>query len=961
MLKPTRVRVIHKTFLNITLLVAMLAATSALQAQGLRRNALPREAREAFDIALDQPIPVSPAVRTGEFANGLRYYIRENGEPGNRAELRLVVDVGSVLEEDNQLGLAHFLEHMAFNGTENFAKQALIDFMKSIGMRMGPEINATTSFDETIYMLQVPTSQPQYLKTAFQILDDWATGLTLDPAEIESERGVVIEEWRLGQGAQTRVRDKQIPVLLKDSRYAQRLPIGTLESLQNFNPDELRRFYQDWYRPELMAVIAVGSFDADDVEKLVRAHFESIPASVNPKERTRYAVPAHDNTLFSIATDPEVPTTQIIVFNKGPAFNDWTAGGYRQRLVEQLYDAMLSTRLGELARQSNPPFLGAGSTQVPMVRALSTHAMLAGVAESGTNRGLEALFAESERVAQFGFTEAELERMKTLMLRGSEQQYANRESRPSASHAAELIRAYLTNESVPGTEYETALYMRFIPEITLAEVNQVGAQYNSSANRVIAVVAPEKAGLAPPTEAELSAVIASSATTALTALEDNTSDAPLLAEIPQGSPVTDTRMLDGDLIEWTLANGIKVILKQTDFREDEIVFAGFSPGGTSLASDEDYIPASTATAIIAGGGLGEFNGIDLQRKLTGKLVSVFPYINEFEEGVRGNGSPADLETLMQLIYLRMTNSRADAEFFDVFKTQSRAGLQNRTATPQIGLEDTFLRLLFQDHPRRQPPTLEMLDQTDLDKSFTFYKDRLGDASGFTFIFVGNLDLAVMQPLVETYIGGLPTTGRAETWKDLGIRNPTGVVEETVRRGLEPQSSTRIAFTGSFDINNLNERTRLSLTAELLQTRLGNVMRERLGGTYGVQVSRQMLWQPVPAYNIVINFGSDPGRAEELTAVLLAELETLKQSGPTATELSDTRQALLRTYETGLEQNNFWLSQLSLAWSTGVNPGASDILQYPATVEAVTLDSVRDAFGQYFNNDNRIRVTLLPQE
>jgi zinc protease len=958
MLKASAFPVAIRTLLvHASALAALLAFAGELQAQAPSRRSLPRE---AFDIALDQPLPTSPELRTGKLDNGLTYYIRENAEPGNRAELRLVVDVGSVLEDDSQLGLAHFLEHMAFNGTENFAKQELIDFTKSIGMRMGPEINASTSFDETIYMLQVPTSKPEYLTTAFQILDDWATGLTLDPAEIEKERGVVIEEWRLGQGAQTRIRDKQIPVLFKDSRYAQRLPIGTLESLQSFTPEELRRFYDEWYRPELMAVIAVGSFDADEIERLVHEHFDAIPASVNPRERTRYEVPAHADTLFAIATDPEVPNTQVIVYDKKPADYDWTAGGYRQRLVETLYDAMLSTRLQEIARQANPPFLTAASTRVGMVRALSTHGMMASVQETGVVRGLEALFAEAERVARFGFTEAELERMKTALQRGSEQGYANRNSRPSSSHASELIRAYLTGESVPGAPFETALYMRFVPEITLEEVNAVGQSFAANSNRVVSVIAPEKAGLTPPTEAELSAVIAGSTTTELVALEDNTSDAPLLATLPQGSPVTETRMLDGDLVEWTLGNGIKVILKDTDFKEDEILFTGFSPGGTSLASDADYIPASTAVTVIANGGLGAFDGIALQRKLTGKIATVLPYIGDFEEGVRGQGSPADLETLMQLIYLRMTAPRADATFFDVFKTQSRAALANRTAAPAVALEDAFTRLMFQDHPRRQPPTPEVIDQTDLDKSLAFYQDRLGDATGAIFIFVGNLDLEQMQPLVETYIGGLPVSGRQETWADVGIRNPTGVFTETVRRGVEPQSSTRIAFNGPFDTNNQDARTTLSVTTEVLQTRLRDVMREELGGTYTVGVSRQMLFQPIPSYNIIINFGSDPARAEELTAVLFAEIEALKEEGPTDTELANTRQALLQTYEQNLEQNGFWMGQLALSWSNGVNPGAADILGFPASLDTVTADSVRAAFQQYFNKDNYVQVTLLPE-
>ncbi len=936
------------------LALTLVAATVA--AQQIPRSELPPE---AFTLPLDAEIPSEPRIITGAFANGLRYYIRESDEPANRAELRFVVNAGSVLETEAQLGLAHFLEHMAFNGSVHFAKQQLLGYMQSIGMQIGAGVNAHTSFDETVYELEVPTENPIHMETAFQIMQDWATGLTLDPVEVELERGVVIEEWRQSQGAQTRIMDAQLPVIMKDSRYAIRSPIGTPDNLRTFDIEALRSFYRDWYRPDLIGVIAAGDFDATVVEALMRKYFEAIPAPANPKVRTVFTMPEHAETEFVITTDPEVPVIQLAVMYKKPAYEDWTVGRYRQWMVEQLFDSILNTRLQEITRQSASPFLDAGSGSDSPVRPLSTYTLFASVAENGIPRALEALLLEAERVALFGFSAAELERHKVARMRFWDQQYNDRENRNSTSHAEELIRAYLIGEVTPGAAWEYALNARFLPEITLEEINQFARGWLGPANRVVAITAPEQPGLTMPTREELRAVVASVSGTELTAREETVSEDDLLPVIPQGSPVVSTQTLAGGLTEWVLENGVKVILKPTGFRQDEILFAGFSEGGTSLASDEDFVAASTAVAIIANGGAGSFNGVELQRKLTGTLVGVAPYITEFEEGLRGGGSPADLETLLQLIYLRMTAPRADAVAFDVYQTQFRSVLQNRSADPTVVFEDAFGRLLFQNHPRRQPPTPVTIDQADLAKSLRFYQERFGDASGFTFIFVGNIDPARMQPLVETYLGGLPASGKQESWRDVGVRFPTGLVEETVRRGLEPQAQTRIAFLGNFNIRDNHARARLGAVVQVLQGRLNGVMREQLGGTYGVDVTPQMNSQPIETAGVIVTFGSAPERVDELTAALFAEIEGFKELGPTAAEMQDIRTYFQRTQETNIEQNGFWLQQLVQAAGMKIEPLARDILEQQFVIDSLTSEAVRDTARQLLDPANHIRLTLLP--
>ena len=921
--------------------------------------------------ALRDPMPVGPGVTVGQLENGLQYYIRENSEPANRAEFSLVVKVGSVVEDEDQLGLAHFLEHMAFNGTENFEKQELIDFMESIGMRMGADLNAGTSFDETRYMLQIPTDSPEVMANTFQILEDWAHGLTLDPEEIDKERGVIIEEWRLRRGAAARIQDEQFPVLLRDSRYAERSPIGTVESLETFEHEALRRFYRDWYRPDLMAVIAVGDFDRAEVEALLIEHFEGISAPENPRERIEYSVPDHDETLFTIATDEELTSTSVAVYHMLALDEQETIGGYRQQLVEGLYNGMLNLRLGEIARNPNPPFLGAGSSKGSLVRSKGAYLLSANVPEDGIERGLEVVFTEAERVARFGFTASELERQKIDVLRGIERAYTDRANRGSASYAAEYSRAFLDDEPIPGIEYEFELYKRFIPEITLTEVNQIGSEWIRPQNRVVVVTGPEKEDLDMPSEEALLAVLTGVADMEITAYEETVIDQPLLAEIPEGSTVVGTREFAEDIVEWELGNGVRVALKPTDFREDQVLFQGFSPGGTSLASDEEWIPASSATVLIQGGGLGPFNTTDLRRVLTGKVASARPFISSFEEGVTGSGSPQDLETMFQLIYMTFTAPRADPEYFEVFNTRNRTSLQNRDASPAVAFNDAINRIMTQDALRSRPVTVETLDHTDLGGSLAFYQDRFEDASDFTFIFVGNIDLDVMRPLVERYLGGLPSTNRVETWRDLGERPPRGVIEEIVRKGLEPQSQTRLFFTGSIDYGDRSQRLGIAVMTSVLETRLREVLREELGGTYSVSVGSSFSWRPAGQYRLSISFGSDPERADELLAAVYEEVDRLKNSPPDEAEVNDVLEAQRRAWETNQESNSWWLSVLDgryrylLDQSDGRYPSGDVLLEtlptYGADLDALTPPRIQELARRYFDQDNRVRVTLLPEQ
>lgn len=919
-------------------------------------------AERAHAAALDTELPVSPRVTTGELDNGFRYYIRENHEPESRAVLRLVVRIGSIVERDDERGLAHFLEHMAFNGTENFERQQIVSFMESIGMRLGPGVNAMTSFDQTVYELTLPTGEADHMETAFRILEDWAHGMSLEPEQIAQERDVVIEEWRRRQGAGARAQRKHNPVLLHGSRYAERLPIGTPETIESFDRETVSRFYREWYRPELLAVVAVGDVDAERIEALVRRHFEGLSAPEDASERRDYAVPAHAETLYSIVSDTEIPTASVSVYHKLPAETDRTVGDYRRRIVEHLYNRMLSLRFREIAREPDAPFHAARSSKGRLVGPAAAYMLGARVPEDGVERGLEALVTEAERVDRYGFTESELERARASVLRELESRYANRENRPSSRLAAEYVRSFVNGEPIPGLAYEHALHRRFVPEITLAEVNSAGREWMRDSSRVVLVTAPDKPGLSLPDQEALARVLDEAGDAELAPYEDDLADAELLAEAPEGTGITRERTRPGNVTEWELANGVRVVLKPTDFEEDEVRFTAFSPGGTSLASEDELVPARTADSVIPAGGVGELDATQLQKLLADELVNVNAYIGNYREGLAGNASPQDLETMFKLIYLRFTAPRADRDAFEAFRQRRRAQLENREHDPDTVFGDTFRRIMTQDHPRRRPMTADMLEETDLERSLEFYEQRFADASDFTFVFVGTFGLETMRPLVERYLGGLPATGRDEAARGLGVGLPRGVVEETVRQGIEPRSRTRIAFPPpeSARFDDAAERVLLHGTTLVLENRLSDVLREQLGGTYSVRVRLLSYEQPrrlVPA----IEFTSAPARAEELAATVFDEIEALASAGPDEARVADARTAMRRMHETRLEQNGFWVSALAESYRYDADPGAHNVLSYESRVEGVTSAATRAAMERYFDTDDYVRVVLMPED
>ncbi len=913
-----------------------------------------------FSSPLDTPLPLDSDVRAGQLPNGLRYYVRRNARPENRLELRLAVDVGSVLEDDDQRGLAHFVEHMAFNGTKRFAKQAIVSYLESIGMRFGADLNAYTSFDETVYTLTLPSDRPEALARGIEILGDWAHAITFDSIEVERERPVVIEEWRQGQGAGARLRDAQLPVLFSGSRYAQRLPIGDTSVVRHASVADLREFYANWYRPELMTVVAVGDVDPAQMEAEIRRRFSVLHDSGTVVPRPITSVPGHAETLVSIVRDAEATSTSVSLLYKRDPAPLQSVGDYRQQLVEALYDQMLNARLYEVAQRPNAPFLGAGSSKGRFVRTKDAYSLGAGVADTGVLRGLRALLEETARVERYGFLQSELERARSDLLRSMEQAYAERAKTVSAAYASVYVSAALEGDPYLSTSDAWTLHQRFVPTIGIGEVNDLARDFITDSNRVVLVTAPANDAVRIPDKAALLAVFDQVRSADITPYVDDVTDVPLVATMPAAG-----RVLEGStdsvsaVTEWRLSNGVRVLVKPTRFKDDQVLLAGASPGGNSLAPDSTFLSASMGATAASLGGVGSFDQVQLEKALAGKAVSVSPSIGQVEEGISGSASPQDLETLFQLVHLFFTEPRRDTAAFQAFQARARSFLENRDRDPSSVLADTLQVTLTNHHPRAQPMTPERFAELDLDSALDFYRDRFADAGDFTFAIVGNVDTTALRPLVERWLGSLPATGRVESWRDVGVRAPEGIVRREVHRGLEQKADTRLVFHGDADRTDLAERYAMGAMAQVLDMRLRDKLREELGGTYGASVSSSLAREPRAEFLVSIAFGSDPSRVQELTDAVFNEIDRLKTTEPTSEELAKVQEIMRRNMEGGLEQNGYWLGQI-LSYDRQHLPLA-DIASEQRYVDALTPAIVRAAAQRYLNDSQYVLVSLLPEK
>ncbi|MEX8548585.1 MAG: M16 family metallopeptidase [Mucilaginibacter sp.] len=940
-------------YLSIALLAFETAAIAQTKPQPSPRN------RPRPEVLAGSLVPADPAVLIGKLPNGLTYYIRKNTEPKNRADLYLINKAGSVLENDDQQGLAHFVEHMAFNGTRDYPKNELVNFLQKSGIKFGADLNAYTSFDQTVYQLPMPTDSTKLFAKGFDILANWAGMDTFDDSEINKERGVVLEEERLrGKNAQERISLQTLPIILNNSRYAQRLPIGKEDILKNFKPQTIKNFYKDWYRPDLQAVVAVGDFDPKQVLALIRQNFSELKNPAKEKPYVKYEIPVHKQTLVKIVTDKEQPYTIAQIIIKRPGTVVKTTLDMLQNLRINLFNSMINARISELTQQSNPPFLFAQSSYSDFLADLEAFSSIVVTKPGELEKGVKAIVAENERVQKFGFTQTELDRAKQSVMAALDQQFNEKDKTRSSVFVNQYQQNFLKGDAIPSIDFKHDFYQKNIGRITLSELNGLTKKFISDENRVVIVQAPEKEKANLPTEKTLLNWI-STAGEGIKAYVDEVSKSPLLEKVPTGSKtVSEKKNAAINSTEMTLGNGVKVVLKPTDFKNDQILINSFSFGGTSLASDADYISSSFADGIVGSSGVGNFTQIQLDKMLAGKIANVSPYISSTAQGFSGSASPKDLETALQLIYLYTTSPRKDPNIWNSNLSQYKTVIASRGAVPENVFQDTVSAVMSSYNLRGRIPTLKQLDAASLDKAFAFYQQRFADHGHDVFTLVGNFDPEKIKPLLEKYLGALPATGSNASFKDLNIHAPAGKITKTVYKGLEAKSSVQLVFTGDYKYSEANN-LQLDALEEILNIKMIERLREKESGVYSPRVNASYTKIPEQRFNITVSFGCAPENVNKLISAALEEIDLIKKNGAEKTDIEKFVAEESRSTELQLKNNGFWLGQISRSYQYQQDP--ADVLEHVKNLNQITVQSTKATANQHLSGENLIRFILLPEK
>jgi zinc protease len=945
----------HQTFFRAAFVTAFVTLTYLPLAA--RQATAPAPAPQALN--LQQALPFDATVKTGTLPNGLKYYVRQNSRPANRLVLRLAVKTGSLDEADDQQGLAHVVEHMAFNGSEHFKPGELVSYFESIGARLGPHVNAQTGFEDTIYMLDLPTDKPAIVEKGLTAFADFAGGLTLDPKEIDKERGVVIEEWRGGLGAGSRIRDKQIPVLFYQSRYADRLPIGKPEVLKAFPPARLRAFYDAYYRPSNMAVVLVGDMDAQKLEDMAKAAFAGVTARGPAPPARKVTVPLHKDTLVSVVTDSEITQSSVSLISKRERGSSDKVGDYRRSLVQRFFEQMLNDRLDELSRRPDAKFLGAGIGGGGLSPDVETVSLGANVQSGKITEGLASVALEAKRAREFGFSAAELDRAKKWMAAYYERAYTERDKTDSGSFAQEYLNHFLEGEPSPGIEFEYRLVQQLLPGISAAEVTARGRTLLANDSRVILATSPQKADIKVPTADELKAALTAVESTAVTAWNDTASTRELIERKPEPAAITATRTVDEvGLTIVRFANGVEAWLKPTDFKNDQIVFALQAKGGTSLAPASDYFEASLASAYVNLSGAAGLKALDMQKLLAGKIAGATPFASLSTHGFNGAAAPAQLETGLQLLYARFTQPGDDPEAFELLKRQLNSFVVNRLDNPETVFGDKLEEINTSKHYTSAPPTVERVNALDRAKMTAFYRQRFSNAADFTFFMVGAFKIDEALPLLARYVGGLPSTGKVSSdFKDLGIRFPAASERATVEKGREPKSQTVISFFADPPGNDPMEQERALAATDVLEIALRDILREELGQTYTVSVDLSQGLPQRGGGHVEVSFGAAPENIEKMGARVMQEVQRLQKEGPSEDLVNRAKETARRNYETQLRQNDYWLRRFQAVQLWGQEPGM--IAHRLDRINAITPAAVQEAFKKYFPADRTTVVTLAP--
>lgn len=916
----------------------------------------------AQELKLDSSIPMDPSVKIGKLKNGLTYYIKKNAKPENKVDLRLVINAGSILENDDQQGLAHFMEHMCFNGTKNFPKNELVDYLQSIGVKFGQHLNAYTSFDETVYFLPIPSNDPEKLEKGFQIIEDWAFNTTLTPEEIDKERGVVLEEYRIGLGADKRMMGRFMPKMMYNSHYAKRLPIGQKEILENFTYDKVINFYKDWYRPNLMSVIVVGDIDVNEMEKKIITHFSSYKNPKNEKPRIKFDVPNHQETFVAIESDPEAAFTQVQLLYKdyGEPKVVKTIGDMRDELVIGLFATMLNNRLEEKRNSPNPPFTYGysyyGSTFAKTKNAFQSFAM---VPQDKQLDALKILVEENERVKAYGFTSGELERAKTDFLSQIERQFNEKDKTESENYVWEYQANFLQNEPVPGIEWTYMTMQKLLPTISLEETNKLINGYIKEDNRVVILTGPEKDGMVKPTEQEVLNSMKIDKSTIKAYVDEAVAESLLRNPVKKGFVVkkdTNAKIGTTTLI---LSNGAKVTYKKTDFKNDEILFEALSFGGSNLIGNEEYEKVQWAMNGLAEAGFSGMKLNDINKFMTGKIARVNPYVGGTQEGFRGSAAPKDLEFLFQTVYAYFTDLNFDKEAFESYKIKQNGFMANMKAMPTMHFQNELYTYLNQDNPRFKGilPDDAAWEKTDYELAYNKYKERFANAADFHFYFVGNIDEQKLVEFANQYLASLPAGQTTENAVDLGYRMKKGDLKKVVNKGKDPKSTVNIMFYGDCTYD-AKEALALRAAGEVLSIKLIEELRENESGVYGANARGSMNKVPYGSYNFTINFPCGPENAEALTQSALRELNKIIENGPEDKDVNKFKEAEKLDYKEKIKQNDYWMSYLTRSFTYGVS--ADEILQVEQKIDAVTAKDIQ-AVAKKFLSKDKVVAMLMPEK
>lgn len=919
------------------------------------------------------PIPLDREVKIGKLDNGMTYYIRKNKLPENQANFYIVQKVGSMQEEENQRGLAHFLEHMAFNGTKNFPNdktgKGIIPYLESVGVKFGQNLNAMTGFDQTIYLINnVPTTRQAVLDSALMVLHDWSGFLLLRDKDIDKERKVIHEEWRTRQNTNMRMLESLLPTLFKGSKYAQRMPIGTMEVVDNFQPDVLREYYKKWYRPDLQGIIVVGDIDVDKMESNIKTMFADIKAPVNPTERIYEQIPDNDEPLIGIAKDKENPMTNVLLMFKRngipadkKAGMDYLIYDFANKMVEK----MLTNRLEEILQKENPPFAytEASSGQYFGLAEKTDALQMVAISNPGkTDLAIETLMREAKRAKDFGFTAGEFERAKATHMSNLEKLNNERDKQRSDYYVNEYVNHFLRNEPIPGIADKFATMQQLIGYIPLEAVNQIAKQLISDNNRVLAVLGTENENYS--TETQLSELIKKVDGETLEAYVDNTINEPLMADMPaKGSIIKEETK--GDEIVWTLSNGAKVVIKPTNFKDDEVLISGFAPGGSSMISNNylseikmmgEEMKMILGETAISVGGLGKFSANELKKALAGKNISMDFVLKTFSENISGKSNIKDLETAMQLLYLNFTNVRDDAQTYASFTSRANAVFANLGSNPMVAFSDSVMNAMYMNNPRGRIINTENVQKADYQNMLKLYRERFANAGKFVFTVVGNVKPADFKPLVEQYIASIPGKAEKSKFNPDAMKMRKGKFENHYTRKLEtPKASSALIYSGKLKYN-LQNSIQLDALKQVLDIQLTEKIREKLGGTYGVQVMAEQDKEPVEAFNIQMQFDTEPNRRVELVNAIKQAVDELQTIGPKSEEIQKIKEFMTKQHADDLKKNEFTLNALNRKYRYG----ADFVSNYQNYVDMLSVQSMKKFAKNLFKQGNRVEVSMTSE-